>query len=112
MTFIKRIKEHEGWSVEKFHKATLFESPRMMLGLNCLEPGQVQAQHAHADQDKFYFVIEGSGWFTLGEERREVGVGSVLWAPAGVQHGVTNRGAARLVLLVGIAPAPGASRAR
>jgi mannose-6-phosphate isomerase-like protein (cupin superfamily) len=31
----------------------------------------------------------------------------VIWAPAGVPHGVTNRGGIRLVLLVGIAPAPG-----
>jgi mannose-6-phosphate isomerase-like protein (cupin superfamily) len=29
----------------------------------------------------------------------------VVWAPAGVTHGVTNTGSSRLVLLVGIAPA-------
>jgi quercetin dioxygenase-like cupin family protein len=30
----------------------------------------------------------------------------VIWAPAGIDHGVTNTGDARLVLLVGIAPGP------
>jgi len=30
----------------------------------------------------------------------------VVWAPAGVTHGVTNTGTERLVLLVGIAPSP------
>jgi quercetin dioxygenase-like cupin family protein len=31
----------------------------------------------------------------------------VVWAPAGVSHGVSNRGADRLVVLVGIAPFAG-----
>jgi hypothetical protein len=30
----------------------------------------------------------------------------VVWAPSGVDHGVRNDGSERLVLLVGIAPAP------
>jgi mannose-6-phosphate isomerase-like protein (cupin superfamily) len=30
----------------------------------------------------------------------------VVWAPAGVTHGVTNTGTERLVLVVGIAPFP------
>jgi quercetin dioxygenase-like cupin family protein len=37
----------------------------------------------------------------------EVGAGHVVWAAAGVAHGVENRGTARLVILMGIAPAPG-----
>jgi mannose-6-phosphate isomerase-like protein (cupin superfamily) len=75
-----------------------------MLGLNCLATGQEQKLHDHAGQDKFYFVVEGVGEFLVGDERRPAGVGSVVWAPAGVPHGVTNRGSDRLVLLVGIAP--------
>ncbi len=96
--------EHMGTNPDKFFKSTLAESPRLLLGLNCLEPGQVQAAHNHADQDKFYFVIEGVGEFTVGEERRQAGAGVTVWAPAGVPHGVANHGSTRLVLLVGIAP--------
>jgi mannose-6-phosphate isomerase-like protein (cupin superfamily) len=77
-----------------------------MLGLNCLEPGQSQHVHTHADQDKFYFVAEGTGEFVVGDEKRRAGQGMVIWAPAGVTHGVTNTGTERLVLLVGIAPFP------
>jgi mannose-6-phosphate isomerase-like protein (cupin superfamily) len=47
------------------------------------------------------------GQFVVGEEHRPAGEGMVVWAPAGVSHGVVNRGDRRLVLLVGIAPAPG-----
>lgn len=34
------------------------------------------------------------------------GPGLKVWAPAGVEHGVTNTRTQPLVLLVGIAPAP------
>ena len=97
-------RDHTGAAPEKFFKSTLAESPRLMLGLNCLEPGQAQAAHTHADQDKFYFVIEGEGEFTVGSETRSAGPGVTVWAPAGAPHGVANRGSVRLALLVGIAP--------
>lgn len=77
-----------------------------MLGLNTLEPGVEQAVHLHEGQDKFYHVLEGRGVFTLGESETGAGVGEVVWAPSGVLHGVRNEGGERLVLLVGIAPAP------
>jgi quercetin dioxygenase-like cupin family protein len=95
-----------GFNTEKFFKTTLVQSERLMLGLNCLEPGQVQKIHDHTDQDKFYFVLEGEGLFTVGEEEKTASYGMLVWAPAGVPHGVSNQSAQRLVILMGIAPAP------
>lgn len=87
----------------KHYKATLFQSERLLLGLNCLEPGQEQHVHSHDDQDKFYFVLEGAGEFTVGDETETAGPGVTVWAAAGVPHGVVNRGDTRLVILMGIA---------
>ena len=95
---------HTGASPTKFFKATLFESASLMLGLNCLEPGQTQSVHAHGGQDKFYFVVEGEGDFVVGDEQQRCGPGFTVWAPAGIDHGVSNAGRERLVVLVGIAP--------
>jgi mannose-6-phosphate isomerase-like protein (cupin superfamily) len=106
MINFRDYRAHVGASPNKHYKTTLFESSRLLLGLNCLEPGQTQAVHSHTDQDKFYFVVEGSGRFTVGDEIQEAGPGITVWAPAGVDHGVTNTTSDRLVLLVGIAPAP------
>jgi len=106
MTFFQDYRTHTGSKEDKEYKATLFRSTRLLLGLNCLEPGQSQHAHRHPDQDKFYFVVEGEGEFTIGEEVRTVGAGVAVWAPFGTYHGVTNRGECRLVLLMGIAPAP------
>jgi quercetin dioxygenase-like cupin family protein len=107
LDYVKNIKAHVGVQEEKFYKTTLFRSSAILLGLNCLEPGQVQPPHDHAEQDKFYYVVEGNGRFWLEEEQVEAGAGEVIWAPAGVVHGVENVGQERLTLLVGIAPAPG-----
>jgi quercetin dioxygenase-like cupin family protein len=106
MALIKEVMAHTGVVEEKFFKTTLFRGEKLLLGVNCLEPGQVQQPHDHADQDKFYYVVEGHGRFWLGEERVAAGAGHVVWAPAGLSHGVENVGDGRLTLLVGIAPAP------
>ena len=98
--------QHIGVQTDKFYKTTLFQAERMMIGLNCLEAGQVQKVHSHQDQDKFYYVVEGIGNFTIAEETSEAGPGHVVWAEAGVLHGVENKGSERLVILMGIAPAP------
>ena len=107
MTNFADYQTHTGSNPNKFFKSTLFQSQRMLLGLNCLDPGQTQSVHTHADQDKFYFVVDGEGEFQVGEETRKCGRGLVVWVPAGAKHGVTNTRTHPLVLLVGIAPAPG-----
>jgi mannose-6-phosphate isomerase-like protein (cupin superfamily) len=105
-TFVADYRTHVGVSPTKFHKATLFGGSHMMVGLNCLEPGQVQPVHDRAGQDKFYLVLEGSGMFTVGDAVVKVGPGHVVWAGAGMPHGVRNEGKERLVVLVGMAPPP------
>jgi quercetin dioxygenase-like cupin family protein len=105
MSNFTNFRTHIGFNPDKQFKATMFKSQNLMLGLNCLEPGQEQKSHTHDAQDKFYYVVEGVGDFVVGDEERTVGEGSVIWAPAGVSHGVTNNdNKKRLVLLVGIAP--------
>lgn len=105
--YFKDYQQFTGSSPKKFFKSTLFQSANLLLGLNCLEPGQEQAVHDHENQDKFYFVLDGKGKFTVGAENRTASSGWTVWAPAGIPHGVTNIGDERLVILVGIAPAPG-----
>ena len=103
---IAHYQDHVGSRAEKFYKTTLFQGDYLMLGLNCLESGQVQTVHDHPDQDKFYFVLEGHGHFTVGQDKIEAGEGNIIWAEAGLPHGVENKGDGRLVILMGIAPPP------
>ena len=106
MTNLLDYRDHVGTAAGGFYKTTLFQSERLLLGLNCLEAGQHQPVHAHDHEDKFYLVLEGAGEFRLGDESQEASAGVVVWAPAGVSHGVTNTGSDRLVLMMGMAPSP------
>ncbi len=96
--------DHAGFQPEKFYKTTLWEGERVMVGLNCLEPGQTQKKHAHEGADKFYFVLEGQGTFVVGDDEKVAAAGSLVVAPSGVLHGVSNNASERLSLLVTIAP--------
>lgn len=99
---------HARYRDDKMGKATLFQSPRMLVGLNAFEPGQAHALHAHADQDKLYHVLEGHGRFLLADRELAMGAGEMLVAPAGVPHGIRNDGDGRLLVLAVLAPAPAA----
>ena len=101
-----RPAEHAVFRPDKMGKATLFESPRLLVGLNCFEPGQEHALHAHAGLDKVYAVVEGRGEFLLDGRSIPMEAGRLLVAPEGVPHGIRNTGPDRLIVLAILAPGP------
>lgn len=96
--------DHAVFSAGRMGKATIFTSPRLLVGLNAFEPGQAHALHAHAGMDKIYHVLDGEGVFLLEGRELPMRAGDLLVAPDGVPHGVRNSSAARLVVLVVLAP--------
>ncbi|MBQ42820.1 MAG: cupin [Gemmatimonadetes bacterium] len=100
------LKAQEQFADEKFQKVNIFDSPRMFCDIYCFEPGQEQTLHSHEDNDKIYYVLEGVGTLTVGEESRQVEAGWAVLCPPGEDHGVVNTGGDRLVLLVFMAPHP------
>jgi quercetin dioxygenase-like cupin family protein len=98
--------ERRDFSPEKLQKLNLFETPQMFCDIYCLEPGQAQKVHSHAGATKFYFVLEGSGHFTIGDETRTLGPGGLAWSAPDQAHGVEASSAARLVCLVAMGPNP------
>lgn len=97
---------HARYTPDRMGKTTLFESPRLLVGLNAFEPGQAHALHAHAGMDKVYSVVEGQGLFLLDGQELPMRAGDLLIAPEGVPHGVRNTGAGRLLVLAILAPGP------
>jgi quercetin dioxygenase-like cupin family protein len=97
-----------GFVPDKLAKHNLFETTQMFCDVYCLEPGQAQKVHAHADATKLYYVLEGRAAFTCGEQTRELGPGELAWSPPGEPHGVTNTSGERAVVLVAMAPNPNA----
>lgn len=101
-----RPAEHAEWRADKMGKSTLFETSRLLVGLNAFEPGQSHPLHSHSGMDKLYQVVQGSGVFLLEGRELPMVAGDLLIAPEGVPHGVRNTGSGRLLLLAILAPAP------
>jgi mannose-6-phosphate isomerase-like protein (cupin superfamily) len=101
-----RPTDHAVYTPGKMGKSTIFESPRVLVGLNAFEPGQEHGLHAHAGMDKVYAVVEGAGLFLLEGRELPMGAGDLLVAPEGVPHGVRNPGPGRLLVMAILAPAP------
>ena len=55
--------------------------------LICLETGQ-EIPPRPEPYDVCFYVIEGEGVFTVGEEQAELGAGSMIFAPADVARGI------------------------
>ncbi len=99
-----RPEQHAVFRPDKMGKSTLFESERLLVGLNAFEPGQEHALHAHEGMDKLYLVLSGAGEFLLEGRALPMQAGTLLVAPSGVPHGIRNPSAERLVVLAALAP--------
>jgi quercetin dioxygenase-like cupin family protein len=94
------------YDAAKMQKLNLFETSRFFCDVYCLEPGQAQKPHQHEGADKLYAVLEGEVEARVGTETAQLGVGDVVLAPAGIDHGLENRSAGRAAVLVFMAPRP------
>jgi quercetin dioxygenase-like cupin family protein len=91
---------------DRMRKIALCSTPRLLLDLYCLRPGQAQRVHSHGEADKIYYVLQGRATVQVGAEERELSAGTAVLAPAGAPHGVANRSDEPLTLMVCMAPPP------
>src|SRR5450631_4061953 len=103
---VKHLAAHAKFSPEKMAKTDVASGETLFAGLNCFEPGQQHAAHAHAGQDKLYVVLEGDAEIQVGDETQLVSTGGGAFAPSGVLHSVRNCGEKRLIVLAVLAPPP------
>lgn len=62
-------------------------------------PGKRLSYQRHEKRAEHWFVVRGSGVFTLDGEEREVGPGDALDVPVGGAHRMTNTGDEDLVFV-------------
>ena len=103
---LMRPENHASFQSDKMGKTTLFQSERMLVGLNWFEVGQEHSLHAHKGMDKVYHVLEGAGLFLLEDRTIPMQAGEMLIAPEGIPHGIRNTGPQRLVVLAILSPSP------
>lgn len=100
------LRDWVDFSTDEARRVRVFATATMAQDLWCVEPQQATDVLRLADADVTYTVLGGRAWFVT--EQGEVGLdplASVL-VPAGVTHGIDNRGADPLIVLA-VASPPG-----
>jgi quercetin dioxygenase-like cupin family protein len=70
-----------------------------------LEPGEKVPSHSTPVNALFY-VIEGNGWATIGEEKAPVTTGEIIVSPPHVPHGLEAAAGTRMNVLIIRTPSP------
>ena len=71
-----------------------------------MSPGGVQQLHSH-EPEQCYFIIEGEGLMTVGNEVHRVVAGDCVFIPYNEKHGLENTGASLLRYFSAAAPSFG-----
>lgn len=76
----------------------LFVSESFIGVLVHMEPGAVVPLHVHEHKDECFDVIEGEGIIAVAGRQQRATVGTMVFVPAGVEHGLRNDTGARWLL--------------
>ena len=68
-----------------------------------IEAGEGHGFHYHEDREEFLYILEGKIEQWIGEEKKIIGAGDVVYAPPGVVHASYNvgEGEAKLLAIFG-----------
>ena len=87
-------------------RARLFDRPRFVAELLCLEPGQQERRLIQDSADELYLVLDGRARLRAGIQTQELGALEALVVPPGIERSLTNAGPGQLSVLVVLAPNP------
>jgi quercetin dioxygenase-like cupin family protein len=94
-------KIEEGFVVmndEAFTGRRLYDSAATTVIHMTVNPGRSIEPHA-APMDMEFYVLEGRGIFSVGEETADAGPGALVESPKDIPHGIRNPGPGSLRLL-------------
>jgi len=96
--FTANAKEIKKFSTEQLPSLNLFDGEAFFGRLVCFTRGQVVPYHRHEHVDEVFDVLEGGGTILIdGREMRGV-PGTILYVPAGTEHGFRADGSAQWVV--------------
>jgi len=100
---ISAIKE---FTEDKLLKKVPLETDKIVFNTFFLKPRQILAFHKHPTTDELFFIVEGVGEFTVGDEQTAVGPTSAIYGPSNVFHGVVNSGDKDMIMISVQGPKP------
>jgi mannose-6-phosphate isomerase-like protein (cupin superfamily) len=70
-----------------------------------LPAGAAVGRHHHLLTEEIYYILQGSGRMTVGDETRDVGTGDAVFIPRGHTHTLENTGPEPMTILLVCGPA-------
>jgi quercetin dioxygenase-like cupin family protein len=80
-------------------------SSRIDFRISRYAPAAYVGEHVHKVQEQIYYVLEGEGILTLGDDKHLMRTHDYVYVPPGVKHSFTNTGTTGLVFIVVTTPA-------
>ena len=99
------IKTRHGSEIRPLVDRTTSAITQCSLAEELLLPGQAVTPHRHHEIEEIYYVVEGRGVMTVGDERQEVAAGDAIYVPRGQRHTLANTGSEPIKLLLVCGPA-------
>ena len=71
----------------------------LFLAYGVLKPGKVAELHTDP-YEEIYYLLQGQGTITVGDEQQKVTAGDAIWLPYGLPHSLVNDGDEDCIILV------------
>ena len=101
-----KINDIKAFSADKFLKKVPLDTDKIVFNTYYFKPRQFLPFHKHPAADELFYIVEGAGEFTVGNESMIVGPASAVYGPANVFHGLVNSGENEMVVISVQAPKP------
>jgi len=101
-----KVNDIKEFNADKFLKKVPLDTDKIVFNAFCFKPRQFLQFHKHPASDELFYIVEGVGEFTAGNEKTIVGPASAVYGPADVFHGLVNSGDKDMVVISVQAPKP------
>jgi len=101
-----KIDDIKEFNADKFFKKVPLNTDKLVFNTFYFKSRQLLPFHKHPATDELFYIVDGVGQFTVGNESIIVGPTSSVYGPANVFHGLVNSGDKDMVVISVQAPKP------
>ena len=99
------INTPHGSEIRPLIDRTTSDIKRCSLAEEVLPVGAVVGRHHHTETEEVYYIIEGRGRMTVGDEVQDVEEGDAIFIPRRSAHSLKNTGSMPMTILLVCGPA-------
>ena len=109
VTAAEKVDVQSPWTIEEWLcRSDIVPNQDLMMVRANMEAGWSHPFHTHPTREEIIYILSGRAEQWIGEQRRVLGPGELVFIPKGEVHGTYNPFRERLVFLAILAPAKAA----